>query len=230
MVIMKNTEFKTKHVETIVRNDMKVNNLLDFIVYDFAFNSFDTDFNEYTQPVFPKKFPLVTIFDNDYSYIAYNIANLDYYNSMLKSLPNIFQKSELIKDIFHTMDKELKNIEFSIYNFTKNRRFTNTRITALTQKEIDYGLPVGVNLSTEFRINRIIAKRLLFKKFNLEKVKITLNLFNLPTENIIITNNKETFEYMVNFNNSQVDYEYLKLWKQFIKDFIPCWYDIKIIY
>ena len=227
---MGNKNFKIKHVDSIVINEIKTENLLDYVVHDFAFNSFDNDFNEYTQPVFPKTFPFVTSFDSDYSYIAYNIANLDYYNSMLTSLPEIFRKAKITQDVFHTMDKELKNIEFSIYNFTKNKRFTNARASALTQKEIKYGLTGGVNFSTSFRINRIIAKRILLKKFNIEKIKLTLKLFNLPIETTTITNSKENFEYVINFGGSQIEHDYLKLWKRFIMDFIPCWYDIKIIY
>lgn len=225
-----NKDFKPKHIGIITVNNVLVSDLLDYIVHDFAFNSFSKDFSEITQPIFPKQFPFVTAFSTDYGYIAYNIASNDYYNSMLTSLPTIFQKAKMTRDIFHAMDKELKNIEFEIYNHTKNKRFTNARIDALTEKEKEYNINGGINFSTEFRINRIIAKRLLLKQFTFEKMKMTLKLYNLPYETTTISNDKDNFEYVIDFNGENTENQYLKLWKKFIIDFIPCWYDLKIIY
>lgn len=226
---MKLNEFELKHVQSIKDNNKETTDLKNHVVNEFAFFSFDKDFSEITQPIFQKTLPFVKAFSNDYAYLTYNIANNDYYNSMLTSLPPIFRQSKLTQAIFHSMDKELKKIEFDIYNHTKNKRFLNARTKELKKKELEYNLLGGENFSTDFRLNRIVAKRILLRKFSLEKMKQTIELYGLPIETTTIHNDKDNFQFIINFNRQNLEIRYLSLWKKFILDFVPCWYDIKII-
>lgn len=227
---MKLNEFELKHVETIKKENRNTADLGGHIVHEFAFFSFDNDFSEITQPIFQKRFPLVEAFSSDYSYITYSIASNDYYNSMITSLAPIFRQAGFTRDIFRSMDMELKKVEFKIYSHTKNKRFLNARTEELKKRELEYNLLGGENFATDFRLNRIVAKRILLRKFSIEKMKQTLKLYGLPVESTLIYNYKNTFEYAVYFQGQNVESRYLKLWKEFIMDFIPCWYDLRIVF
>ncbi len=217
-----------KHVNKL--KELKVKDLLQFKVRDFAFYNIDEDYVKFTQKITDKTFPLILALDKDYSLILYNIARNDYYNSMLTSLPGMFRSARLIQAIFHFADEELKALEFKIDRAIKNRRFFTARSEVLEKFEADYGLISSKNLSTTFRLNRIIAKRILIKSAKIKDIKETMKLYFIYNENTTITNDKNNFQYIVNFNSSRIDREYLKYWIDLIYEVIPAWYEIKIIY
>ncbi|RRD38826.1 DUF2313 domain-containing protein [Leptotrichia sp. OH3620_COT-345] len=217
-----------KHVNKL--RELKAVNLLQFKVKDFAFYNIDEDYVKFTQKITEKTFPFALGLDKDYSLILYNIARNDYYNSMLKSLPGIFQSAKLIQSIFRFADEELKKLEFSIDNAIKNRRFLTARSEILEKFEEDYGLISSKNLSTIFRLNRIIAKRMLSKSAKLNDIKETMKLYFIHNENTTIENDKDNFQYIINFKSNRIDREYLDYWLDLIYEVIPAWYEIKIIY
>lgn len=217
-----------KHVNKL--KELKVKNLLQFRVKDFAFYNIDEDYVKFTQKIQEKTFPLLLSLDKDYALILYNIARNDYYNSMLTSLPGIFQSAKLIQSIFHFADEELKKLEFSIDSALKNRRFLTARSEKLEKFEEDYALISSKNLSTIFRLNRIISKRMLRISAKLNDIKETMKLYFIYNENTTITNDKKNFQYIVDFHSERVDKEYLNYWLDLIYEVIPAWYEIKIIY
>ena len=218
-----------KHVNILTED--KVKDLLPFVVKDFAFYTIDYDYVKYTQKITEKKFPLLLSFDNDYAVIQYNMADIDYYNSMINAIPGIFAKSQLIQEIFHTVDYELKNIEFVIDTATKQKRIITAMPSNISLLEKEYGISSNNNLSLPFRINRIIAKRYVLRHGNtFSGIKHTLKLFYLYYENVIFTNDKQNYKYIINFNGNRVDREYINYFLEFLYEIVPCWYEIEIIY
>ena len=149
---------------------------------------------------------------------------------MINSLPGIFRNSNLIQDVFHFADLELKSLEFINGTLVKNIRFITARNEVLEEFEEHYKLISSKNLSTIFKINRIISKRILRRANTLQNFKDTMKLYFIYNDNITITNDKNNFQYIVDFRSSTVDKEYLDYWLELIYEVIPIWYDIKIVY
>ena len=85
-------------------------------------------------------------------------------------------------------------------------------------------------MATIFKINRIIAKRILRRSTNLKYFEDTMKLYFIFNDSVTITNDKNNFQYVVNFHSSVVDKEYLEYWLELIYEVIPVWYDVKIVY
>lgn len=217
-----------KHTNKL--SEMTVSELLNYKVSDFSFFIGLDNYVNFKQKITEKKFPLLFSYDNDYADVIYNLAKSDYYNSMINSLPGIFRASGLIQDIFHFADIELKSLEFIIGTLVKNKRFITARSEVLEEFEEHYKLISSKNLSTAFKINRIISKGILRRSTTLRDFKDTMKLYFIYNDNITITNDKNNFEYIVNFHSTVVDKEYLDYWLELIYEAIPIWYDIKIIY
>jgi hypothetical protein len=217
-----------KHTNKL--SEMTVSELLNYKVSDFSFFVGIEDYVNFTQKITEKNFPLLFSYDNDYADVIYNLAKNDYYNSMINSLPGIFRNSNLIQDVFHFADLELKSLEFIIGTLVKNRRFITARNEVLEEFEEYYKLISSKNLSTIFKINRIISKRILRRATTLQNFKDTMKLYFIYNDNVTITNDKNSFQYVVDFHSSTVDKEYLDYWLELIYEVIPIWYDIKIVY
>ena len=217
-----------KHTNKLSK--MTVSELLNYKVGDFSFFVWVDDYVNFTQKITEKKFPLIFSYDNDYADVIYNLAKNDYYNSMINSIPGIFRTSNLIQDIFHFTDIELKSLEFIIGTLVKNRRFITARSEVLEKFEEYYKLVSSKNLPTVFKINRIISKRILRRSTTLQNFKDTMKLYFIYNDNVTIMNDKNNFQYIVDFHSSSVDKEYLDYWLELIYEVIPIWYDIKIVY
>ena len=98
------------------------------------------------------------------------------------------------------------------------------------QKILKNKLISSKNLSTIFKINRIISKRILRRTTTLRNFRDTMKLYFIYNDNVTITNDKNNFQYIVDFRSSPVDKEYLDYWLELIYEVIPIWYDIKIVY
>ena len=217
-----------KHTKKL--SEMTALELLNYTVSDFSFFVGLDDYVNFKQKITEKQFPILFVYDDDYADVMYNLAKNDYYNSMIKSLPGIFRNSSLIQDIFHFADVELKSLEFKIGTLIKNRRFTTARSEILEKLEGKYGLVSSKNLATVFKINRIIAKRILRRSTTLKYFEDTMKLYFIFNDSVTITNDKNNFQYVVNFHSSVVDKEYLEYWLELIYEVIPVWYDVKIVY
>ena len=217
-----------KHTNKL--SEMTVSELLNYKVSDFLFFIGIDNYVNFKQKITEKKFPLLFSYDNDYADVIYNLAKSDYYNSMINSLPGTFRTSGLIQDIFHFADIELKSLEFIIGTLVKNKRFITARSEVLEEFEEHYKLISSKNLSTAFKINRIISKRILRRSNTLQDFKDTMKLYFIYNDNVTITNDRNNFQYIVNFHSAIVDKEYLDSWLELIYEAIPIWYDIKIIY
>ena len=125
----------------------------------------------------------------------------------------------------------MKNIEFVIDTATKKKRIITAMPSNISLLEREYGISSNNNLSLPFRINRIIAKRYVLRHGNtFSGIKHTLKLFYLYYDNVIFTNDKQNYKYIINFNGNRVDREYINYFLEFLYEIVPCWYEVEIIY
>ena len=202
-----------KHTKKL--SEMTALELLNYTVSDFSFFVGLDDYVNFKQKITEKQFPVLFVYDDDYADVMYNLA---------------LRNSSLIQDIFHFADVELKSLEFKIGTLIKNRRFTTARSEILEKLEGKYGLVSSKNLATVFKINRIIAKRILRRSITLKYFEDTMKLYFIFNDSVTITNDKNNFQYVINFHSSVVDKEYLEYWLELIYEIIPVWYDVKIVY
>ena len=140
------------------------------------------------------------------------------------STPGVERRLKKPKDFVRFLGEKV-NVQAKS-NIEGAKRF----VGKLEKFEEDYALISSKNLSTIFRLNRIISKRMLRASAKLNDIKETMKLYFIYNENTTITNDKKNFQYIVDFHSERVDKEYLNYWLDLIYEVIPAWYEIKIIY
>lgn len=211
--------------------NFKIENYLDDIVHDFAFNTQDNLI--FKSKITAKQF--ITIKKDLLELKAKTIITVlgvavskDFIERILNNLPIYERKEPLIVELARAISRELQRIELKKSEYISSLSVTTATAVNLKRLEKIYGINPNYELGVKLRQNILIAREITrYSTFNFAYILKMCELFLIEKIDDII-NDKSNKTIILKINSNLNNLTSLREFERHITEFSPAFYNLKI--
>lgn len=209
----------------------KLEDYLDDIVHDFAFNTQDKlmlkSKTEAKQLITIKK-DLLELKAKTIITVLGVAVSKDFIERILNNLPIYERKEPLIVELARAISRELQRIELKKSEYISSLSITTATAISLKRLEEIYGVNPNYELGVKLRQNILIAREITrYSTFNFAYILKMCELFFLG-EVVDIVNDKSGKTISIKLKDNINNISSIEEFKKHIEEFSPAFYELKI--